>query len=47
MQWCGWQNGESALMKAAKQGTTEAIRVLVEGKANLDLVNEVSEEGGG
>ena len=47
MQWCGWQDGESALMKAATYGHTEAIRVLVEGKANLELVDKVSEEGGG
>ena len=30
---------------AAAEGKTEAVRVLVEGKANLDLVKKVSKEG--
>ena len=35
------QNGESALMKAAREGDTEVVVELVKAGANVDMQNEV------
>ena len=36
------QDGDSALMEAARYGHTETVKELVKAKANLDLQNNVS-----
>ena len=35
------QDGDTALVRAARRGRTEAVKELVKAKANLDLQNNV------
>ena len=38
------QNGNSALMMAAREGSTKVVSLLLEAGANIDLQNEVIED---